>query len=95
MRLPHAEKKTDKRRPGYGLRASTGAQCACVCSPNIVCPLRGSYSKSKGPVLDQGARPGREHFARYLPQNHDVVAFRLRRLAENEARESGREHFAW
>ena len=41
--------------------------------PQTVCPMWGSYGKSKGPVLDRGARPGREHFAWYSPQHRDVV----------------------
>ena len=32
-----------------------------------------AYGKSKGRVLDRGARAGREHFACYLQQSRDVV----------------------
>ena len=38
----------------------------CV-SPNSV------STESTGPALDRGARPGRQHFARCLPQNRDVA----------------------
>ena len=44
-------------------------------------------------------RRASKHLAWYLPLHRDVVrcrsAFRLRRLAQNEARECGRELFAW
>ena len=40
--------------------------------PQTVHPLR-VLMRSKGPVLDRGAHPGRKHVAWYLPPNRDDV----------------------